>query len=71
MLLTGNYRCVTRERAIDIKDAVHRGVALGLQLGPWRVREARSVAERSGAIREIRCRRDGPSAAFLRGAGAV
>src|SRR5438105_3133081 len=24
MLLTGNYRCVTRDGAIDIKDAVHR-----------------------------------------------
>src|SRR6267378_408697 len=26
MLLTGNYRCVTAEGAIDIKDAVHRDV---------------------------------------------
>src|SRR5213075_3177589 len=24
MLLTGNYRCVTKDGAIDIKDAVHR-----------------------------------------------
>src|SRR6266545_2339564 len=26
MLLTGNYRCVTKDAAIDIKDAVHRDV---------------------------------------------
>src|SRR5246127_4160774 len=26
MLLTGNYRCVTADRAIDIKDAVHKDV---------------------------------------------
>src|SRR5690348_8091172 len=26
MLLTGNYRCVTKDGAIDIKDAVHRDV---------------------------------------------
>ena len=36
MLLTGNYRCVTKDGAVDIKDAVHGDiddVALGLQLG--------------------------------------
>ncbi|HKM72596.1 MAG TPA: hypothetical protein VJX94_21470, partial [Stellaceae bacterium] len=27
MLLTGNYRCVTPDRAIDIKDAVHSDLA--------------------------------------------
>jgi len=26
MLLTGNYRCVTKDSAIDIKDAVHRDI---------------------------------------------
>src|SRR5205814_6544836 len=26
MLLTGNYRCVTRDGAVDIKDAVHRDI---------------------------------------------
>lgn len=26
MLLTGNYRCVTKDSAVDIKDAVHRDV---------------------------------------------
>ena len=59
MLLTGNYRCVTKDGAIDIKDAVHRdhrGLALGLQLGVRRVREARRLGQRPRAVREIRRR---------------
>jgi hypothetical protein len=35
MLLTGNYRCVTRESAIDIKDAVHRDLVASRSLYDW------------------------------------
>jgi hypothetical protein len=35
MLLTGNYRCVTPERAIDIKDAVHRDLAASGSVYDW------------------------------------
>lgn len=45
MLLTGNYRCVTRERAIDIKDAVHRDVEASRSVYNWVV----SVCEKMGA----------------------
>ena len=35
MLLTGNYRCVTKEAAIDIKDAVHRDVGASRSVYNW------------------------------------
>src|SRR5262249_14931891 len=35
MLLTGNYRCVTKDSAIDIKDAVHRDVATSRSVYNW------------------------------------
>jgi len=35
MLLTGNYRCVTAEGSIDIKDAVHRDVAASRSVYNW------------------------------------
>jgi hypothetical protein len=38
MLLTGNYRCVTPDAAIDIKDAVHRDMAASRSVYDW-VRE--------------------------------
>ena len=45
MLLTGNYRCVTTDGAIDIKDAVHRDVATSRSVYNW----VCSVCERLGA----------------------
>jgi len=38
MLLTGNYRCVTRDAAINIQDAVHRNVEESRSVYDW-VRE--------------------------------
>jgi hypothetical protein len=35
MLLTGNYRCVTEDGAIDIKDAVHRDIAASRSVYNW------------------------------------
>ena len=35
MLLTGNYRCVTPDAAIDIKDAVHRDPAASRSVYDW------------------------------------
>src|SRR5437764_3159791 len=35
MLLTGNYRCVTADGSIDIKDAVHRDVATSRSVYNW------------------------------------
>ena len=35
MLLTGNYRCVTKDGAIDIKDAVHRDIAASRAVYNW------------------------------------
>jgi hypothetical protein len=35
MLLTGNYRCVTKDGAIDIKDAVHRDVEVSRAVYNW------------------------------------
>ncbi len=35
MLLTGNYRCVTKDSAIDIKDAVHRDIATSRAVYNW------------------------------------
>jgi hypothetical protein len=35
MLLTGNYRCVTADGAIDIKDAVHRDIATSRAVYNW------------------------------------
>ena len=35
MLLTGNYRCVTPERAIDIKEAVHNDLAVSRSVYNW------------------------------------
>src|SRR4029077_12259495 len=35
MLLTGNYRCVTKDAAIDIKDAVHNDVEASRSVYNW------------------------------------
>src|SRR4029077_1304335 len=35
MLLTGNYRCVTKDGAIDIKDAVHRDLDASRAVYNW------------------------------------
>jgi hypothetical protein len=35
MLLTGNYRCVTKDGAIDIKDAVHNDIATSRSVYNW------------------------------------
>ena len=73
MLLTGNYRCVTEDgadRHQGRRPPRHRDLARGLQLGVRRLREARRLAERSGAVREI-CRRGQRSRAAVFGrAGA-
>jgi hypothetical protein len=45
MLLTGNYRCVTPDSAIDIRDAVHRDVATSRSVYNW----VCGVCERLGA----------------------
>src|SRR5438309_7915632 len=45
MLLTGNYRCVTAEGSIDIKDAVHRDVEASSSVYNW----VSGVCERLGA----------------------
>ena len=45
MLLTGNYRCVTQDAAIDIKDAVHRDLAASRSVYDWVV----GVCEKLGA----------------------
>jgi hypothetical protein len=45
MLLTGNYRCVTADGTIDIKDAVHRDLATSRSVYNW----VCGVCERLGA----------------------
>jgi hypothetical protein len=45
MLLTGNYRCVTPDRAIDIKDAVHTDIETSRSVYNW----VCGVSERMGA----------------------
>jgi hypothetical protein len=35
MLLTGNYRCVTKDGAVDIKDAVHSDIATSRAVYSW------------------------------------
>ena len=45
MLLTGNYRCVTPDRAIDIKDAVHTDSETSRSVYNW----VCGVSERMGA----------------------
>src|SRR5271157_5082573 len=45
MLLTGNYRCVTPDRAIDIKDAVHSDLAASRSVYDW----VCGVSEKMGA----------------------
>ncbi len=35
MLLTGNYRCVTKDSAVDIKDAVHQDLATSRAVYNW------------------------------------
>src|SRR5215471_18934334 len=45
MLLTGNYRCVTPDAAIDIKDAVHRDLAASRSVYDW----VRAVSLKIGA----------------------
>jgi hypothetical protein len=45
MLLTGNYRCVTPDHAIDIKDAVHNDLATSRSVYNW----VCGVCERLGA----------------------
>ena len=60
MLLTGNYRCVTKAGPRSIKEAVHtdpRGIARRLRLGARSLHQPRSLTRRSRAVREIcRCR---------------
>jgi hypothetical protein len=45
MLLTGNYRCVMPDRAIDIKDAVHTDIETSRSIYNW----VCGVSERMGA----------------------
>jgi hypothetical protein len=45
MLLTGNYRCVTEDGAVDIKDAVHRDIETSRAVYNW----VCGVCERLGA----------------------
>jgi len=45
MLLTGNYRCVTKDGAIDIKDAVHNDVGTSRSVYDW----VCGICERLGA----------------------
>jgi hypothetical protein len=45
MLLTGNYRCVTPDRAIDIKDAVHNDIEASRSVYNW----VCGVSEKMGA----------------------
>jgi hypothetical protein len=45
MLLTGNYRCVTPDRAIDIKDAVHNNLGNSRAVYDW----VCGVSEKMGA----------------------
>src|ERR1700758_1340322 len=45
MLLTGNYRCVTKDGAIDIKDAVHNDLEASRSVYNW----VSGVCERLGA----------------------
>ena len=45
MLLTGNYRCVTKDVAIDIKDAVHRDLEASRRVYDW----VCEVSEKMGA----------------------
>jgi len=45
MLLTGNYRCVTKDGAVDIKDAVHSDLETSRSVYNW----VCSVCERLGA----------------------
>jgi hypothetical protein len=45
MLLSGNYRCVTKDGAIDIKDAVHRDIEESRSVYNWVV----GVCEKLGA----------------------
>ena len=58
MLLTGNYRCVTKDGPRAIKEAVHtnpRGIPRGLRMGARALHQARRLTRRSCAVREI-CR---------------
>jgi hypothetical protein len=48
MLLTGNYRCVTKDGAIDIKDAVHADIETSRSVYNW----VCDVCERLGARRD-------------------
>jgi hypothetical protein len=48
MLLAGNYRCVTKDSAIDIKDAVHRDLATSRAVYDW----VCGVCEKMGAARQ-------------------
>jgi hypothetical protein len=45
MLLTGNYRCVTKDGAVDIKDAVHRDPEASRSVYNWVV----GICEKLGA----------------------
>jgi hypothetical protein len=45
MLLTGNYRCITADGAIDIKDAVHQDATASRSVYNW----VCGVCERLGA----------------------
>jgi hypothetical protein len=66
MLLAGNYRCVTKDGMRTAQEAVHSDIETsrsGLQFRVRPVRQARRLAQRSRAVREIRRRRAEPGAA--------
>ena len=52
MLLTGNYRCVTKDGAIDIKDAVHSDLAASRSVYNW----VSACARSSAPLQTIWCR---------------
>ena len=73
MLLTGNYRCITKDGAISINEAVHRDMEASRAVYNFVRRplhQARRRARRPGAVREIRRRRRKPHASILGRAGA-
>ena len=74
MLCTGNYRCVRKDARGDDQGGGahrHRGVEPHLRLGARTVPEARRVAGRSGAVREIRRRGERAGPPVVGGARAV
>ena len=69
MLLAGNYRCITKDGMRTAQEAVHSNIEESRSVYNFVVRslrQARRVAERSGAVREIRRRGAKPDASGLR-----